>query len=193
LWAAPSLRAASWRHPPASRRSPGGKRKPRRRAPTDPTRRTTNRSGSEPPPQPAAFARRPEALFGAGHPLCGRAGRRVGVAAGGQSLVRDRAIAMRSLNTPCPASCGPAPGPMIVTSPSGSARQTTALLVPSMVASGSSPGTSSGHARSDVPRSVWLGERERCDVLESRPAGGGPVYLRASDIGDSAAGDLLAS
>jgi hypothetical protein len=55
-----------------------------------------------------------------------------------QSLLCDLAIAMTSLNTPCPASCGPAPGPMIVTSPIGLAPQTTALVVPSTFASGSS-------------------------------------------------------
>src|SRR5215207_3538500 len=46
---------------------------------------------------------------------------------------------------------------------------------------------------SDIPGSVWLREVERRDVLESRLAGSGPLDLRAGDIGDSAAADLLAS
>ena len=54
---------------------------------------------------------------------------------------------MTSLSTPCPASFSPAPGPLMVTSPTGSAVHTTALVVPSMFTSGSSRPTSSGCTR----------------------------------------------
>jgi hypothetical protein len=51
---------------------------------------------------------------------------------------RPLATAMMSLSTPCPASSGPAPGPMIVTCPTGLASNTTAFAVPSTPASRSS-------------------------------------------------------
>ena len=47
------------------------------------------------------------------------------------------ATAMTSLSTPLPTSCGSAPGPMIVTCPVGLAQHTTALVTPSILASGS--------------------------------------------------------
>ena len=47
------------------------------------------------------------------------------------------ATAMTSLSTPLPTSCGPGPGPMMVTCPVGLAGHTTALVTPPILASGS--------------------------------------------------------
>ena len=99
---------------------------------------------------------------------------------------------MRSLSTPWPASSGPAPGPMIVISPTGLARQTTALAVPSTAASRSSPGSGVGATRADVAGSAGPGELKRPDVPDPGAAGRGFVELGPGDSGDSPAGDVLA-
>ena len=109
------------------------------------------------------------------------------------SVLVDRAIAMTSLSTPCPASCGPAPGPLIVISPIGLAVHTTALVVPSMFASGSSRPTSSGCTRATSPRSAGVGELSVATCLIRPPVDGGPIELGASDVGDPLAGDLRRS
>jgi hypothetical protein len=106
---------------------------------------------------------------------------------------RRRATAMRSLRTPCPASSGPAPGPAMVTSPSGSARQTSTLVVPSTSRAGRRPDELGRHAVGHVAGSARLRELQRRDVLYARATRGGAVELRASDVHDAVAGDLLAS
>ena len=54
---------------------------------------------------------------------------------------------MMSASVPWPARCGPAPGPVMVTCPTGVAWKTRALVAPSMPASGSEAGTASGRTR----------------------------------------------
>ena len=108
-------------------------------------------------------------------------------------VIRDRDVRDESLSTPWPASCGPAPGPMIVTSPIGERGRRRRWWFPRCSASGSSRRSSSGSTRAvTVSRSVRFGELERRDVLEPRAGRCGLVEHRARDVGDPAAGDLLA-
>lgn len=70
---------------------------------------------------------------------CGRARHGLGA--------RPRATVMMSASVPWPARCGPAPGPVMVTCPTGVAWKTRAQVAPSMPASGSPAGTASGRTR----------------------------------------------
>jgi hypothetical protein len=129
-----------------------------------------------------------------GHPLCGLAGRRAG-AFRARSVACARPcdcdeVAEHALSGELRAGAGSDDRGLSDRTCPANDRVAGALDVRQRIVAGNELGL---HARSDTPRFVWLGELERCDVLEPRPAGRGPVYLRESDIGDSAAGDLIAS
>jgi hypothetical protein len=105
-----------------------------------------------------------------------------------------RATAMMSLSTPCPASCRPAPGPVIVISPTGLARKMRALVAPSILASGSPAGTASGCTRAVTVPVPSGPENASAATCRSRPPRRGCLAgLLAGDTSDALAGDLFAA
>src|SRR5215471_1144800 len=100
---------------------------------------------------------------------------------------------MMSLRTPCPASWGPAPGPVTVTRPTGSTSNTTALVVPLTFTSGSSWPANSGCTRAvTLPDPPGPPKLSVATCLMRPPAEAASATSRPVTAGDAAAGDLLA-
>lgn len=94
------------------------------------------------------------------------------------------------LGTPWPASCGPAPGPMMVICPTGLACYASACdaVGPGQrVAGWESLGLDPG---GEGPGPAWPGGRERRDVPDPAASQHCLADFLAGDAGDAAAGDL---
>ncbi len=97
---------------------------------------------------------------------------------------------MRSLKTPWPASSGPAPGPETTTSPTGSARQTTAFTTPATCGQRIRVWKEGGLDSSGEAR---RGELERHELLDAGSLRTRCIDLRSTYVGDPAASDVIGS